>query len=65
MSEFGPPLGRPKPVADRWTYLKFACACVSLPMVTLQVGSVPEQAPVQLTKTWPAWGVAVSDTVVP
>ena len=33
--------------------------------VTVQVGAVPEHAPPQLTKRWPAAGVAESVTAVP
>ena len=46
-------------------YLKFACTLVSLEIVTVHVGAVPAQAPVQLTKFRPAAGVAVRFTTVP
>ena len=46
-------------------YLKFACTCVSLVIVTSHAGAIPEQDPVQLTKLRPGAGVAVSVTVVP
>ena len=45
--------------------LKFACA-VALPlMVTMQVGAVPMQAPLQLLKLLPIGGVAVRTTTTP
>jgi hypothetical protein len=46
-------------------YLKLACACVSFPMVSVHVGTVPEHAPLQLTNVAPAAGVAFSVTLVP
>ena len=45
--------------------LKIACTEVFCPMVKVQVGDVPEQAPLQLTKSLPAGGVAVRVTVAP
>jgi hypothetical protein len=44
--------------------LKFACTEVSLAMFTVQVGAVPEHAPLQLPNVLPAGGVAVSVTIV-
>ena len=54
-----------RPAPDLAAYLKLACTCVSLEIVTLQVGDVPEQAPPQFTKFRPGAGVAVRVTVVP
>src|ERR1041384_5624419 len=45
--------------------LKTACTDVLVVIVTLQVGEVPEQAPVQFTNCLPSGGMAVSVTVVP
>ena len=46
-------------------YLKFACAVVSLPITSVQVGVELTQPLVQLTKFRPGAGVAVSVIVVP
>jgi hypothetical protein len=47
------------------TAAKWAVAVALADSVRLQLGAVPVQAPLQLTKRWPLAGVAVRSTFVP
>src|SRR5438093_416601 len=61
----GPRCARLRPVSPSGDYLKVAVTDVSPPSTNVHVSDVPEQAPRQPSKAWPAPGCAVRITTSP